>query len=86
MLDRFSGSMITIAIAASAQAPGGSAAAPAPAVKNALGRTRSAGHLDRRKRHALPARSTLSGRAEASTIRRPRRTAQGILLAITPRA
>jgi hypothetical protein len=37
MLDRFSGSMITIAIAASAQAPGVSAAAPAPAVKTPWG-------------------------------------------------
>ena len=61
MRDRFSGS-ITVAIAAaavgavisvsitrtSAQAPAASATAPAASAENALGRTRPAGHLDRR--------------------------------------
>jgi hypothetical protein len=59
MRERFLGSMVTVAIAATitsvliaratAQAPAASIAAPAAsALKNALGRTGSTGHLDRR--------------------------------------
>ena len=58
MPDRSSGSMITVTLAAAAvaalslplamaQVPAKSGAAQDSAVKNAVGRTRSAGHLDR---------------------------------------
>ena len=65
MGDRFSGSIVTAAISAaaiaaflvsvtptSAQTPPASGGADA---EDAVGRTRSAGHLDRRNRHAVPA-------------------------------
>ena len=70
MRDRFSGSMITVAIARGrcrrrhfgvrhADVGSGSGGfrhgAGRPGAENALGRTRSAGHLDRRNRHALAA-------------------------------
>jgi hypothetical protein len=75
--ERFSGSVITVAIVAAAAVISGaitrtSAQAPAPfatprvpslGAENALGRTRSAGHLDGRKRHAL---------AAARQVRQPR--------------
>ena len=69
MRERFSGSMIMVAIAAaaagaviaasitqtSAQAPAASGTRQPRSAENALGRTRSAGHLDRRDRHAVAA-------------------------------